>query len=245
MMEHNRITTIFATSEGIVALDSPVKLQLLEILKKGITSFEELVEQTGKAKSTISVHLNDLQKLTLIENRTFPNDKRKKYFVLNSLYLAYSEKPMWEHYDNQMDTFATSILNGGTFRENLFCTIRFGMEAYGIDPNPLLRKLGTDFGTKIMKGFKSNDMEGILNELSVFWKKHNMGVMSIIDNYGSAVRIDSCHHCCKMPNVGKKLCSMDEGIIESILSNRLGTGYYVQETECYGTGDGHCTFVIE
>ncbi|MCX9014356.1 MAG: hypothetical protein OIN89_06140 [Candidatus Methanoperedens sp.] len=36
-MEQNRATTIFATKEGIVALDSPVKLQLLDILKKGTT----------------------------------------------------------------------------------------------------------------------------------------------------------------------------------------------------------------
>ena len=38
MMEQNRVTTIFGTDGGIVALDSPVKLQLLDILhilKKG------------------------------------------------------------------------------------------------------------------------------------------------------------------------------------------------------------------
>jgi len=72
-----------------------------------------------------------------------------------------------------------------------------------------------------------------------------MGVMSLIDNSGSAVRIDGCYHCSKMPNVGKTLCSMDEGILEGVISNKLGVNYNVQETECYGTGHGHCTFVIE
>ncbi|MCK4798448.1 MAG: winged helix-turn-helix transcriptional regulator, partial [Spirochaetes bacterium] len=161
-MEQNRATTIFATKGGIVALDSPVKLQLLEILKEGTISFEELVTQTGKAKSTISVHLNDLEKLNLVENKTSAHDKRKKYFVLNSLYLIYSAKPMWKPYNTHMDDITDSILNGGSIRENLFSTIRFGMEAYGIDPNPILKKLGTDFGIKIVKGFNSNDVEGIL-----------------------------------------------------------------------------------
>ena len=245
MMEQNRATTIFGNDGGIVALDSPVKLQLLDILKKGTTSFEELVEQTGKAKSTISVHLNDLEKLNLIENKPSPTDKRKKYFSLNSHYLAYSEKPMWEDYDNYLNNFADSLLNGGSVRENLFSTMRFGMEAYGIDPNPILKKLGADFGIKIIDRIKSNDLVGILSELSVFWKKHNMGIMSITDNSGSSIRIDVCHHCSKMPNVGKTLCSMDEGILEGILSSKLGVGYTVRETECFGTGYDHCTFVIK
>ncbi|MCX9014082.1 MAG: ArsR family transcriptional regulator [Candidatus Methanoperedens sp.] len=245
MMQQNRLTTIFGTDGGIVALDSPVKLQLLDILKKGTTSFEDLVEQTGKAKSTISVHLNDLEKLNLVQNKPSLHDKRKKYFTLNSLYLAYSQKPMWADYNNYMDNFADLLLNGGSIKENLFSTMQFGMEAYGINPNPILKKMGNDFGVKIINGFSSNDVEGILNELSVFWKKHKMGVMSIIDDDGSVVRVDDCHHCSKMQNIGKTLCSMDEGIMEGLLSNKLGVDYNVQETECYGTGFGHCTFVIE
>lgn len=244
-MNQTRATTIFSTNGGIVALNSPVKLQLLNILKEGTTSFEELVTQTGKAKSTISVHLNDLEKMKLVENKTSISDKRKKFFVLNSLYLAHSVKPIWKHYDDHMDEITDSVLNGGSFRENLFTTIRFGMEAYGIDPNPIFKKLGTDFGNKIVRGFNSNDVEGLLGELSVFWNKHNMGTMSTIDNSNTAVRVDDCHHCCKMQNVGKTLCSMDEGIIGGILSNKLGMDYTVQETECYGTGYNHCTFVIE
>ena len=156
-MNQTRATTIFSTNGGIVALNSPVKLQLLNILKEGTTSFEELVAQTGKAKSTISVHLNDLEKMKLVENKTSIDDKRKKFFVLNSLYLAHSAKPIWKHYDHHMDEITDSVLNGGSFRENLFTTIRFGMEAYGIDPNPIFKKLGTDFGNKIVRGFNSND----------------------------------------------------------------------------------------
>ena len=244
-MEQNRATTIFATKGGIIALDSPVKLQLLEILKEGTTSFEELVNQTGKAKSTISVHLNDLEKLNLIENKPSPSDKRKKFFVFNSQYVAHSQKPMWENYETHMNNFADLMSNGAQIRENLFSTMRFSMEGYGINPNPILKKMGTDIGIKIIRGFESDDMAGILSELSVFWKNHNMGVMSIINNSNSTVRIDGCHHCSRMPNIGKTLCSMDEGILEGVLSGKLDVDYNVQETECYGTGHGHCTFVIK
>ena len=58
-MGNDQNIMIFSTEKGIVALDSPVKLKILEMLRKGTTSFDDLVEQSGKAKSTISVHLDE------------------------------------------------------------------------------------------------------------------------------------------------------------------------------------------
>ncbi len=97
-MGHDRNLMIFSTENGIVALNSPVKLKILEMLRKGAASFDDLVEQSGKAKSTISVHLDDLEEQKLILEKSSPNDKRKKYFYLNSVCLAYSEMPMMTHY---------------------------------------------------------------------------------------------------------------------------------------------------
>ena len=77
-MGNDRNIMIYSTEKGIVALDSPVKLKILEMLRKGAVSFDDLVEQSGKAKSTISVHLNDLEKQNLIKEKSSPEDKRRK-----------------------------------------------------------------------------------------------------------------------------------------------------------------------
>ncbi|MCG2727177.1 MAG: ArsR family transcriptional regulator [Candidatus Methanoperedenaceae archaeon] len=244
-MGKDRTTAIFSTCDGMVALDSPVKLKILELLQNGTASFDELVEKSRKAKSTISVHLHDLEESNLIQEKTFPNDKRKKYFVLNALYLAYSEIPLRSQYNTHLDNIAASALNGNSFKEKLFCTFRYGMEAYGIDPKPILKKLGNDIGIKIGPGFKSEDCEGILNELSFFWEYHRLGDMTVIEGNRLAVLVNNCHHCSKMPNAGKTLCSMDEGIIEGVLSSRLKLDCNVRETECNGTGHRHCKFVVE
>ncbi|MCZ7398747.1 MAG: winged helix-turn-helix domain-containing protein [Candidatus Methanoperedens sp.] len=105
-MDKGRTTVILSTDNGMVALDSPVKLKILKLLENGTKSFDELVEKSDKAKSTISVHLHDLEQLNLIQEKTFPNDKRKKYFVLNSLYLAYSETPLRNQYNSHLDNLA-------------------------------------------------------------------------------------------------------------------------------------------
>ena len=118
-MGNNQNTMIFSTEKGIIALDSPVKLKILEILKSSTKSFDELVEQSGKAKSTISVHLDDLEKLHLILEKTYPEDKRKKYFVLNSVCLACSEAPLREQYYTHLDTVQISGLSGDSFIKHI------------------------------------------------------------------------------------------------------------------------------
>ncbi len=238
-------TKIFSTENGIVALNSPVKLKILEFLRKETKSFDELVVEIGKAKSTISVHLDDLQKMNLIEEKSYPEDKRKKYYIMNSFYLACSEIPMRNHYNSNIGYIQCSGENGNSFITHLFHTVRFGMEAYGFDPKPIMKRLGKDVGTSIGQGFISKDHNGLLEELSEFWKDKKLGNMQICRESDPAVIVTNCYHCSKMPDVGKTLCSMDEGIIEAVFLSRLNLKYNVKETECYGTGHKHCKFVLE
>ncbi len=243
-MGQDRNMMIYSTENGIVALDSPVKLKILETLRKGVASFDDLVEQSGKAKSTISVHLDDLEKLNLILEKSSPDDKRKKYFFLNSVCVAYSEMPMMKHYQKNMDTFEISGLNGDSLMMHIFQTVRYGMEAYGFDPKPIMKRLGRDIGVRLGPEFESDDESGLLQELPEFWRSQKLGDMKVINN-NAAVMVTGCYHCSKMPNVGKTLCSMDEGILEGIFSNKFGIDYTFKETECFGTGYDHCKFVFE
>jgi predicted hydrocarbon binding protein/DNA-binding transcriptional ArsR family regulator len=244
-MEMSRNTAILSNDRGMVALDSPVKLLILELLNNGYASFDELVEKSMKAKSTISVHLHDLLEMNLIQEKTFPNDKRKKYFVLNAMYLAHSQPPLRQQYDTQMDIIASKIFDGDSFKEKLFCSFRYVMEAHGIDPKPILKKLGTDIGIRIGRDFESKECGGILEEISGFWKQHKLGDMTIKNGNGTEISVVNCYHCGKMPNVGKTLCSMDEGFIEGIFLSKLKYACRVSEIECYGTGHKNCKFIIK
>ncbi len=241
----DRNMMIFSTETGIVALDSPVKLKILELLRKRTCSFDDLVEQSGKAKSTISVHLDDLEKLSLIQEKSYPEDKRKKYFFMNSICVACSEMPMMKSYKKNLDQFDISELNGNSFSMHLFQTVRYGMEAYGFNLKPILKRLGRDIGTRIGTEFESDNEEELLQELSVFWRSHKLGEIKVTHMSNPSILVTGCYHCSRMPNVGKTLCSMDEGILEGIFSSRLDIDYTIKETECFGTGFQHCKFVFE
>ena len=73
---------------GVNVIKSPVKLTILEMLRDHDMEFEEIVNNTGKSKSTISVHLKSLRENGVISYRLHPIDNRKKIFYLNSKYIG-------------------------------------------------------------------------------------------------------------------------------------------------------------
>ncbi|WP_292487717.1 helix-turn-helix transcriptional regulator [Methanohalobium sp.] len=89
-MNYGNRTTLFSNGDGFVALNTPVKIKVLELLESGPKSFDEIVRCTNKAKSTISVHLNDLRQYNLIKETSDDNDKRKKNYHLNCQLIASS-----------------------------------------------------------------------------------------------------------------------------------------------------------
>lgn len=238
-------TAIFSTDYGFIALNGPVKLQILEYLKTGPKSFDELVRCTGKAKSTISVHLNDLNSCNLVEEEIDPNDRRKKIYSLKSHYMACSQEPIVKHYQNILQKVASPPEDEYDFLKSVFQAIRFGFEAHGINHGPIMKKIGSDIGKSISGNFLASDPKSLIREMGEFWKIHKMGTLSLVDTDPLMVVVYDCFDCKSLPSVGKTLCTFEEGLLEGILFEKLGLRYTVKEIECYGTGHTHCLFLIE
>ena len=247
MLRKNNITIIFSTENGMVALDSPVKLKILEFVHTRSRSFEEVVNECCKAKSTISVHLKDLVMQNIILEQKDPSDKRKKYYSLNSQFIAYSQTPMQNCYNRIIDRLMNTVDSGNSeieFFRTLCHTIRYGLEAYGMNPKPVFKKIGNDIGKKMGKFFVAGSIEELLSGLAEFWQLHGLGEIEI-DNLDSLTLIvHDCFDCSDMPDVGRTLCALDEGIFEGIFEASLKLSVTVKEVECYGTGHNHCKFEI-
>lgn len=81
---HAEDVRLFSTKGGVMAVDSPIKVRILELAAEGPVPFDQIVEQTKKAKSTISVHLRDLEQAGLIVSEPDPRDSRKRTIMLSS-----------------------------------------------------------------------------------------------------------------------------------------------------------------
>ena len=79
------------TNRPMVDIDiikSPMKYEILDLLKHNEMNFEEIVENTSKSKASVSMHLRDLREEGIVNYKADPSDNRKKIFFLNADYLG-------------------------------------------------------------------------------------------------------------------------------------------------------------
>jgi hypothetical protein len=236
---------IYSTKKGMIAIESPIKNKILQKLQEKELSFEELIHVCGKAKSTMSVHLNDLLQMGLIYKRIDPKDRRKKYFGINSDLIVSSSTPVVMHYAKILRSVPGFIGDKYGFLKSIFHLVRCGMESYGVDTRPALKKIGRDIGRELSSYFVSDNIDGLIKEIGQFWEKQGLGKVKRLYTDVPTILVEDCFDCGTMPNVGRTQCSLDEGILEAIIEEKLKVQCSIDEVECHGTGHSHCKFVIK
>ncbi|MEE8401976.1 MAG: V4R domain-containing protein [Candidatus Hydrothermarchaeaceae archaeon] len=236
---------IYASKHGAKTIKNPVRIEIMRSLSGGERTFDELVCLVGKAKSTVSVHLERLEKDRLISSKVHPKDKRKKIFFLTSQAVGASDVPMYDLGQSVRSRLRKSAQNPSEFSHELFRTILYSLESCGINTHPALRTAGRRIGMEISSLFKADDIEGLFKEISNFWHVHGIGKVRVLKmDPEIEISSENCFYCKNMPNVGRTLCALDEGMIEAIINSRLGVKSCVKEVECSGLGHNRCKFTI-
>lgn len=70
---------LYHTPRGVVSVGGE-KIRLMALLRAGPREFGDLVEALGKDKSTVSVHLHEMEEAGLISSRVAARDRRVKIY---------------------------------------------------------------------------------------------------------------------------------------------------------------------
>lgn len=241
-MSSDRSTELFSTDRGILAVQSPVKKRILHLLSEGEKTEKEIEGKLNRAKSTISVHLSDLEELGLIDERPYPPDRRKKLFSLSASPFGKSKIPSDKHYKEILRNLRQAAGNSYEFLRCLFHLVRYGFDSLGMDVDPALKQVGRDTGRSLAKDFKSDTLPELLKEIQDFWKDNRLGELEVENDY---LIVSNCFDCGGLPAIGETVCSLDEGMIEGIIEEKTDMHVTVRETECFGTGNKHCKFELD
>lgn len=232
---------------GVNVIKSPVKLTILEMLRGHDMEFEEIVNNTGKSKSTISVHLKSLRENGVISYRLHPIDNRKKIFYLNSKYIGsvdVSEPKEIE--ETQADYLIKNIVEvDAEFSTLLFHTLKAMLIQEGINIDPILQSTGNSIGKSIFDKLYDDDLNVFMDNIADFWQRKGLGRITF--TIGQVIRVTTydCFECELLPKTGKPACYLDTGILEGLFTEFFNLPVSVIETQCYTMGDEKCVFEIE
>jgi predicted hydrocarbon binding protein len=250
MMSEQKPIQIFSNMNeniGVNVVKSPVKLTILEMLRDRDMEFDEIVSNTGKSKSTVSVHLKSLRENGIISYRLHPVDNRKKIFYLNSKYIgSVNITELKEIEETQSDYLIKNIVDDDAeFSTLLFHTLKAMLIQEGINIDPILQSTGNSIGKSIFNKLYDDDLDVFLDNLAAFWQRKGLGRLTY--DVGQIIKITTydCFECELLPKTGKPACFLDTGIFEGLFTEFFNLPVSVIETQCYTMGDEKCVFEVE
>ena len=249
-MSEQKPIQIFSNSNdniGVNVVKSPVKLTILEMLRDRDMEFDEIVSNTGKSKSTVSVHLKSLREKGIISYKVQPVDNRKKIFFLNSKYIGSVDmREPKEIEQTQSDYLIKNLVEEDEeFSTLLFHTLKSMLIQEGINIDPILQSTGNSIGKSIFEKLYDDDLDVFMDNLAEFWQRKGLGRLTF--KIGQIIKITTydCFECKFLPKTGKPACFLDTGIFEGLFTEFFNLPVSVIETQCYTMGDEKCVFEIE
>jgi predicted hydrocarbon binding protein len=238
---------IFSTKTGVNVVQSPIKAQILSILKEGGMSGSQIVSSTKRSKSTISAHLQDLEDAGIIDWVIDPEDRRRKIYYINSKFLGDLSSPqeIEDDVSNFLEEYVVQADDPFKFFRYMFRTIRVALLDEGINIDPILHNAGVKVGQTFYKKLESQDINDLARNLTSFWETNKLGNIQIKSINPIIIQAYDCFECEDLPQLGRPACSFDSGLLEGIFSNYYGQKVEAEETKCYAQGDDFCQFVIK
>jgi uncharacterized protein len=234
--------TIYATPKGYLAVTNPVRQRILQALEDGDRTLTDLVELTGKAKSTLSaVHLRDLLASGLAEERPHADDARVKVYRLAGRRIGSSSVPLGDLREAVKNYAASS--QGG-----LALSLASIVDAFdrlpALEPQEMrwVGLVGERLGSLSAMHLKAAEPGPLLKELGEVWRRDGLGTRLKAKADASALELD--HASGARP--GGPRCAFMAGFLQGALTTRSGRPAWVQERTCSaprGTGR-KCTFSV-
>lgn len=234
---------VYSTRNGLKQICNSVRQKILAELQQRDLSLTEIANITGKAQSTLSVHLDKMVKEELVASRDDPSDNRRKIFYLCSKPVARSTNPSEEMMRYMHQTIKDSQGTPSSFLKGLMRSVLIGLEAIGLAIDPAMYEIGSEVGKSLSDQIVSEGVEDIVSEMQEFYELHDLGEVCVYTFVPLTIIIRDDYET--NPETGNKLCLFHEGVFKTVLEEKTGRSFRISENECFGIANNYCKFVIE
>ncbi len=245
-------------SEYAKLFSDKARRKIVEILARdGELTVTQLATRLGITKATVSHHLKRLAEAGVVEvarieaTRGIP----KKYFRLSKGIIREDLSDKYAVIKDKIEKEFENLLKhrkkrsfGDEVNISFVRMYKSALLLTGYNLDRILRDEGYELGYKIFaSAIDGESLKDVLENIREFWEEQKLGRIEIVDisDKSATIRVEECYQCMEMPEVGKPLCSSDEGVLQGILEAKLQKRYNVQEVKCWGTGYTFCEFKIQ
>jgi len=241
---------LFSTNNAVVAVDSPIKVRILELAAAGPVPFDQIVTCTQRAKSTISIHIRDLIRSGLITSHHDPRDNRKRIIMLSSDAigrLTNTDRDVDIHvYNHQGAGGDPRFSDDDIVSFFRYCVLVFRTQAMvmGINIDPVLGRTGELVGRVLAPRVAGETVDEVVQKMDLFWQSHGLGAITLAGTGPLTLEVSGCFECEDLPITGHSACVFDIGVLTAIFSYHLNCPVKVVEERCYSSGNDRCIFVV-
>jgi predicted hydrocarbon binding protein len=234
---------IYSTNNGLIQVSNQVRRQILTHLASSDLSLTDISNITGKAQSTLSVHLEKMVSDTLVVFRDDPADNRRKIFTLSSTLMARSRDVNKEGIDMYFKTIDNATMPEANFFKILFRAITVGAEGSGLCLGPAMRNIGKDIGKALARKIKSTKTEDIISELQEFYERNDMGEVCVYTFMPLTIIVRDNYEVTQC--AAESISMFSQGLFVKVLQEITKKRYRIASSECFGASNNYSKFVIE
>lgn len=239
---------LFSTKDSVIAVDSPIKAMILEMIISEDLPFDEIVSRVDRAKSTISVHVKDLEKSGLIRTTPDPRDQRKRILHMVSHRIGRLTTRDRDAVEKQIDRYDSNLPFAedqvASFYRYLLRIFRTEAMTLGINMDPVLERAGYRVGLILKPLVADDELTKKIEKMDRFWEKYSLGRVVLKWSDPITLEVAGCFECMDLPVTGHGACAFDTGVLTALFEDDLHGQVRVTEIECYASGYDHCTFQI-
>ena len=227
----NKRAILYTTENNLIAVDDQLSLLILDFLKCKERNFKDIILLTKKAKSSINLKLTDLEKKGLIQSRIDPEDRRKRFYSIDSIQISSRKETSNNLFDYTLKEIEAAN-NSEKFMTALFKSLKYLFNDLGINIEPVLKKLAQKIGMKFSERIKSNSIKPVLKEIASIYKDFKLGRLEVISLDPLTVSLENSFECRDMPCSANCLSTFDTSFIQAILEESLHKEVLIKNKHC-------------
>lgn len=135
---------------------------------------------------------------------------------------------------------------GKTPRGEKRAPFSYTLEDFGIETTNLLRVVGNRIGHEIANQMEAETYPALWDEMGVIWQELKFGKLLVTQEAdGFSFTVQDAANCDSPEMMGTLLCQLDKGILEGVVSAKLGLECSMEKQCCRATGEKECRYQIK